>query len=104
MSTREAIAWFKRTFHSRIAAGLEGTPFGIDLVVAIATQETCYIWSPLVRKGLAENDVLRLCVGDTLDADKGRRAFPRTKADLLAARAGPKCSRSRAKRSWRWQR
>ncbi len=88
MNTRDAIAWFKKTFFGRIAAGLEGTPFSIDLVAAIATQETCYIWSPLVAKGMSEADVLRLCVGDTLDADKGRNAFPRTKAELLAAPRG----------------
>ncbi|MGZ5006118.1 MAG: SH3 domain-containing protein, partial [Chthoniobacterales bacterium] len=88
MNTRDAIAWFKKTFGSRIAAGIQDTPFGIDLVVAIATQETCYIWSPLVEKGLSEKDVLRLCVGDTLDADKGRGVFPRTKDELLSAKRG----------------
>ena len=88
MKTEDAIAWFKKTFYSRIAAGVQGTPFDIDLVVAIATQETSYIWSPLVEKGLGEKDVLRLCVGDTLDADKGRNAFPRTKDDLLSAPRG----------------
>ncbi len=88
MNTREAIAWFKRTFGSRIVSGVRGTPFSIDLVCAIANQETGYIWSPLVAKGLSESDVLRLCVGDTLDADKGRSVFPRTKADLLSAPHG----------------
>ena len=28
--------------------------------------------------------VVALCVGDTLDSDKGREAFPKTKADLLS--------------------
>ena len=88
MKTQDAIAWFKRTFGNRIADGLRGTPFSVDLVTAIATQETCYIWSSLVAKGLSEPDVLSLCVGDTLDADKGRDAFPRTRADLLAAPRG----------------
>ncbi len=85
---QDAIAWFKRTFGSRIANSLRGTPFSIDLVTAVAAQETGYIWGPLVAKGLSESDVLRFCVGDTLDADKGRNAFPRTKADLLAAPRG----------------
>lgn len=88
MSNRDAIAWFKRTFHGRIASGVNGTPFSVDLVVAIATQETSYIWWPLVQKGLAEKDVLRLCVGDTLDCDKGRNVFPRDKKDLLGATRG----------------
>ncbi len=89
MTTRDAIAWFKTTFGRRAAAAVASTPFSVDLVAAIATQETCYIWSPLVAKGLGEADVLRLCVGDTLDADKGRCAFPRTKSDLLSAPRGP---------------
>jgi hypothetical protein len=88
MKTRDAIAWFKTTFHKRIRNSIRGTPFSIDMVSAIAQQETGYIWSPLVEKGLSERDVLRLCVGDTLDADRGRSAFPKTKAELLAAPRG----------------
>ena len=88
MKTRDAVAWFKTTFHKRIRNGIRGTPFSIDMVSAIAQQETGYIWSPLVEKGLSERDVLRLCVGDTLDADRGRSAFPKTKAELLAAPRG----------------
>lgn len=88
MKTRESIAWFKTTFHKRIASGVLNTPFSVDLLSAIAQQETGYIWAPLVENGLSERDVLRLCVGDTLDADRGRRAFPRTKTDLLAASRG----------------
>ena len=88
MKTADAIAWFKRTFADRIEAGLAGTPFSVDLVAAIANQETGYIWSPLVTKGFSESDILRLCVGDTLDADRGRACFPRNKAELLAAPRG----------------
>ena len=88
MKTADGIAWFKRTFGERIAAGLAGTPFSVDLVAAIANQETGYIWGPLVEKGLPQAEVLRLCVGDTLDADRGRSCFPRSKAELLAAPRG----------------
>lgn len=88
MKTADAIAWFKRTFADRILAGVEGTAFSLDLVAAIANQETGYIWSPLVTKGFSEGDILRLCVGDTLDADRGRSCFPRNRAELLAAPRG----------------
>ncbi|MGI8437892.1 MAG: hypothetical protein ACR2NX_13490 [Chthoniobacterales bacterium] len=63
-------------------------PFDADLITAIAQQETGYIWAGLVQRGLAENEVLRLCVGDTLDADNGRSCFPKNKAELLGARRG----------------
>lgn len=88
MKTADAIAWFKRQFGERVAAVVEGTPFSVDLVAAIAQQETGYIWSGLVRRGLAEGEVLRLCVGDTLDEDRGRSSFPRNKRELLRAPRG----------------
>ena len=88
MKTAESIAWFKRTFGDRIAAGIEGTPFSVDLIAAVANQETGYIWGPLVTKGVPDQDILRLCVGDTLDADRGRSCFPRNKGELLAAARG----------------
>lgn len=78
------ILWFKLQFGEQIARAVAGTPFDIDMLTAIACQETGYIWSVLRRKGLATPEILALCVGDTLDADKGRRAFPRDKAQLLA--------------------
>jgi hypothetical protein len=78
------IQWFKQQFGAEIEAALRGTPFTLDFLTAIACQETGEIW-PILRKArLSRNRLLELCVGDTLDADKGRRAFPTTKADLLA--------------------
>lgn len=88
MTTREAIDWFKKAFHSRIADAVARTPFTADLLAAIAHQETGYIWRGLVKKGLKEEEVLKLCVGDTLDCDGGRACFPKNKADLLAAPRG----------------
>ena len=88
MTAPEAIAWFKSTFGKRIAAAVKGTPFSVDLLAAIAYQETGYIWSLLLAKGLPEADILRLCVGDTLDEDRGRSAFPRNKAELVGAPRG----------------
>lgn len=88
MKAADAIAWFKRQFGERIASAVEGTPFTVDMVAAIAQQETGYIWSGLARRGLPEAEILRLCVGDTLDADRGRSCFPRNKSELLAAPRG----------------
>jgi hypothetical protein len=79
--------WFKENFHAPIEAAIAGTPFMLDLVVAIACQETGHIWSVLRKKPLTVDQILALCVGDTLDAPK-RSAFPKTKAALLAQPRG----------------
>ncbi len=82
------ILWFKTQFAGRIQQAIAGTPLGVDFVVAIACQETGTIWSQLRRKGLPADRVAALCVGDTLDGDKGRSAFPRSRAELEAAPHG----------------
>lgn len=78
------IVWFKQQFGRDIEAAVHGTPFNLDMLTAVACQETGYIWQVLRERDLSVNRILELCVGDTLDANKGRRAFPRTKADLVA--------------------
>ena len=85
MPTTEDMRWFKQNFHVRIRPALEGTPFTLDLLTALACQETGEVW-PILRKqqSLDIPRILELCVGDTLDSDKGRRAFPKTKAELVA--------------------
>jgi hypothetical protein len=86
MPTRDDMRWFKQKFQTRIAPALAGTPLTIDLIVAIACQETGFIWSKLRRDGLTAARILELCVGDVIDAKadgKGRRAFPKNRADLL---------------------
>ena len=87
MPNREDLAWFKTTFSGEVASAISGTPFSLDLISALAAQETGDVW-PLLRKTLNREELLSLCVGDTLDEDRGRRAFPRTKAELLAAPQG----------------
>src|SRR4051812_39733253 len=84
--TAADISWFKQNFGAEAAPALAGTPFDLDMLVAIACQETGHVWGLLRRKSFAKERILALCVGDTLDAngDKGRRAFPQTKADLVA--------------------
>ncbi|MGV1013719.1 MAG: hypothetical protein ACOYB4_01970 [Methyloceanibacter sp.] len=85
MPNSEDIRWFKRHFHRDIEAAIAGTPFDLDMMTALACQETGEIWSTLRKKPeLSVRQVVALCVGDTLDQDRGRRAFPRTKAHLIA--------------------
>jgi hypothetical protein len=87
MNTRDAIIWFQTAFDRELQDAVRGTPFNIDMLSAIAYQETGYIWHRLVKRGLGKKEVLRLCVGDTIDYNpttkKGRKAFPRNKAHLL---------------------
>jgi hypothetical protein len=40
MVTADDIGWFKRQFRIQIEAALPGTPFDLDMIVAIACQET----------------------------------------------------------------
>jgi hypothetical protein len=91
MPTADDIKWFKQQFHTPIKAAVAGTPFDLDMITAIACQETGYIWQRLRKKSLSVDEVVALCVGDTIDAKPsggGRRAFPKTKADLLAKPKG----------------
>jgi hypothetical protein len=81
MSDLENIRWLKNQFKTKMENILHGTPFSIDMLTAIAMQETGYIWGPL-RERLTVNEILKVCVGDTLDAPN-RSAFPARKSDLL---------------------
>ena len=91
MPTADDIRWFKQQFRTQIEPALAGTPFDIDMIVAIACQETGYIWSVLRKKQLPLDRIVALCVGDTIDfkgPGKGRQAFPRNKDALVAAPNG----------------
>ena len=87
MALIDDMRWFKETFQRPIAAVTAGTPFSLDLLTALAVQETGGIWQ-LLRKKVGVDELLELCVGDSLDDDKGRRAFPKNKAALLAVPRG----------------
>jgi hypothetical protein len=85
--------WFKENFHVEVEAAIAGTPFTLDLLVALACQETGDVWPILRRKPqLTLDRILALCVGDTIDfnpaTNKGRKAFPKNKAALLAVSRG----------------
>jgi hypothetical protein len=88
MPSADDILWFKKQFQPQIDAALQGTPFSLDLLTAIACQETGYIWQVLRKKQLSLGKLLELCVGDTLDAPN-RKAFPKTKGELIAKLNGP---------------
>lgn len=82
------ISWFKQNFQADIQASLVGTPFTLDFMVALACQETGEVWPILRRKpALSPAQIVALCVGDTIDFNpttgKGRRAFPKNKAELV---------------------
>lgn len=78
--------WFRQTFGAEVEVKLVGTPFSLDLLTAIAYQETGYIWQGLYQS-FSREDVLKLCVGDTIGEPR-RSAFPKTKAALLARPGG----------------
>ncbi len=82
------ILWFKTQFQADIEPALVGGPLTVDFIAALACQETGEIWPVLRKQALSTAEVLALCVGDTLDADKGRSAFPNTKSDLLTEPRG----------------
>jgi hypothetical protein len=79
--------WFKQQFHEKINAAVAGTPYSLDFMTALACQETGEVWPILRKKDLSVDRILELCVGDTID---GRSAFPRSKAELVAAPNGQK--------------
>jgi hypothetical protein len=82
MNLEERLSWFKTSFGSQIKAATEGSPISVDLIAAIALQETGYLWSSLIKHHNGDIDgVLAGCVGDTLDHPK-RRAFPINREQL----------------------
>lgn len=88
MPSADDVRWFKSEFKQLVEQATAGTPLTVDFMAALACQETGEVWPILRGKGLTTNQVLALCVGDTLDSDKGRSAFPRTKTDLVAVHRG----------------
>src|SRR5688500_18235495 len=89
MSNADNILWFKENFSGKIKQAVKGTVFDVDMLTAIACQETSHLWGVMrKKKTFTVDQIVALCCGDTLDADKGRKAFPQTKADLIAVPNG----------------
>jgi hypothetical protein len=80
MTLKEALTWFKKNFNANLQSSVKNTPYSVDLLCAMAYQETGYIWSTMANK-LAIKEIAMLAVGDTLDS---RSVFPRSKAELVA--------------------
>lgn len=79
------IKWFKDQFGLAIELAVADTPFNLDMLAALACQETGYIWASLRRKGQPLSEILELCVGDTLDRGQ---TFPKNRADLERVAGG----------------
>jgi hypothetical protein len=97
------ILWFKTQFEAPIQAAVSGTPLTVDFPSAIACQETGSMWGTIRRKNMPLDRIVALCVGDTLDVDKGRQAFPQTRADLEAAPRGKEMFALPTRRCWTWR-
>lgn len=78
----DAATWFQSQFRDAAEKELAGTPFTFPLVLAVAMQETSYLWMR-VYKTMSASEVLAACAGDSLDAPN-RSAFPTDKDDLLS--------------------
>ena len=52
MPNAAAVRWFTQPFQSSIARALAGTPLTVDMIVAVACQETGHIWPVLRRKNM----------------------------------------------------
>ena len=86
MTEREGIIWFKNQFRNKVAAVVTGTPMTLDLITAIGMQESYGDAWGLIYKTMPVDEVLKRCVGDTLDVpDRSATAFPKNRADLVAA-------------------
>jgi hypothetical protein len=76
---REAMKWMNDKFGPTIDAVAVDTPITRKLIIAIGIQQTFYIWQRIHRTAALE-DVLALCVGDTLDFPSHATAWPKNKA------------------------
>ena len=61
MKIRDALTWFKTNFGPKLEPAVAGTPFNIDMLSAIAYQESGEVWPVLVDKQLGIPKILELC-------------------------------------------
>lgn len=78
---QDAMIWMNNTFGADIDAALTGTPIPKKLLIAIGIQETFYIWARMYKTATPE-EVLSICVGDTLDYPRRASAWPKNRAEL----------------------
>jgi len=85
MPNTDDMRWFKTNFQTKLEAALQGTPYTVDFMTALACQETGEVWPILRKTDLSLDRILELCVGDTLDSPRRSvDAFPNNKGDLVA--------------------
>ncbi len=78
---QDAMIWMNATFGAEIDAALAGTPIPKKLLIAIGIQETYYIWAKMYKTATPE-EVLAICVGDTIDHPKRATAWPKNRTEL----------------------
>jgi hypothetical protein len=84
---QDAMIWMNDKFGAKIDAKIKNTPVTKELVIAIGIQETFYIWAKMYKSSTPE-EVLGVCVGDTLDFPKRSSAWPKNRAELEVAPKG----------------
>ena len=96
-AARRATRWLMAHFGTQIRSAARGTPFGPEILCAIACQETAYFWLPLLESlqttaefkndadGLADLIVARCVLDASGDhPDSPRTAFPKNTAAFRA--------------------
>ncbi|MEZ5284736.1 MAG: hypothetical protein R2712_08010 [Vicinamibacterales bacterium] len=82
--TRDDIAWFKEQFAGWITPALQGTPLTIDLMAAVACQETGPVWSRLRRRGLPVQEIPAVAWATPSTPPAAAAPFPVNRAALVA--------------------
>lgn len=80
-AVQDAMMWMNRNFGTAIDAAVAGTPITKNLLISIGIQETFYIWAKMYKTATPQ-DVLAVCVGDTIDFPRRASAFPKDRFDL----------------------
>lgn len=78
---QDAMTWMNDRFGKDIDAEIKGTPIPKALIISIGIQETFYIWARMYKTSTPEQ-VLAVCVGDTLDFPRRQSAWPKDRAEL----------------------
>lgn len=83
---KEAAFWMRQHFDAQIREVVAGTPWNVELIIAIACQETAYKWLHWI-KDYSPEVILARCVFDTSGEpefpDAPRSAFPKTRFDFV---------------------
>lgn len=85
--TRKATRWLMTQFGPDLQRAADGTPFGVELLCAIACKETGSMWLPFVERGMPAGDILGRAIGDASGdfPNTSRTAFPTDTAAFRAA-------------------